>query len=160
MLFANNGSAENIRHSMTSALRALISNGGCGCPSLEAFKTRLDVALGSLVWWLLTLHIAWRLKMIIMVLFQSRPFYCSMIKVIWVRSLLHPLTETREIEQQLTSPAVVWNHRRPHISHNTKEPLLSAKWKMTFKADFQVWDLIQLWLNLLPRSQRIMLQCQ
>ena len=27
-------------------------------PSLEAFKARLDVALGSLVWWLLTLHIA------------------------------------------------------------------------------------------------------
>ena len=27
-------------------------------PSLEAFKVRLDVALGSLVWWLETLHIA------------------------------------------------------------------------------------------------------
>ena len=27
-------------------------------PSLEAFKVRLDVALGSLVWWLVTLHIA------------------------------------------------------------------------------------------------------
>ena len=27
-------------------------------PSLEAFKARLDVALGSLVWWLVTLHIA------------------------------------------------------------------------------------------------------
>ena len=27
-------------------------------PSLEAFKVRLDVALGSLVWWLATLHIA------------------------------------------------------------------------------------------------------
>ena len=26
--------------------------------SLEAFKARLDVALGSLVWWLVTLHIA------------------------------------------------------------------------------------------------------
>jgi len=26
-------------------------------PSLEAFKARLDVALGSLVWWLLTPHI-------------------------------------------------------------------------------------------------------
>ena len=26
--------------------------------SLEAFKARLDVALGSLVWWLATLHIA------------------------------------------------------------------------------------------------------
>ena len=30
--------------------------------SLEAFKARLDVALGSLVWWLATLHIAGGLK--------------------------------------------------------------------------------------------------
>ena len=28
-------------------------------PSLEAFKPRLDVALGSLGCWLATLHIAW-----------------------------------------------------------------------------------------------------
>ena len=27
-------------------------------PSLEAFKARLDVALGSLVWWLMTLAMA------------------------------------------------------------------------------------------------------
>ena len=27
-------------------------------PSLEAFKARLDVALGSLVCWLVTLHVA------------------------------------------------------------------------------------------------------
>ena len=27
-------------------------------PSLEAFKARLDVALGSLGWWLATLHTA------------------------------------------------------------------------------------------------------
>ena len=27
-------------------------------PFLEAFKARLDVALGSLVWWLATMHIA------------------------------------------------------------------------------------------------------
>jgi len=32
-------------------------------PSLEAFKARLDVALGSLVWWLATLHVAGRLKL-------------------------------------------------------------------------------------------------
>jgi len=49
-------------------------------PSLEAFKARLDVALGSLVWWLVTLHIAGGLK-----LddhhgpFQPRPFYDPMI---------------------------------------------------------------------------------
>ena len=29
-----------------------------GAPSLQALKARLDVALGSLGWWLLTLHIA------------------------------------------------------------------------------------------------------
>jgi len=33
-------------------------------PSLEAFKARLDVALGSLVWWLATLHIAGGLKLV------------------------------------------------------------------------------------------------
>ena len=32
-------------------------------PSLEAFKARLDVALGSLVWWLATLHVAVGLKL-------------------------------------------------------------------------------------------------
>jgi len=40
-------------------------------PSLEAFKAKLDVALGSLVWWLATLHTAGGLKlMIIVVLFN------------------------------------------------------------------------------------------
>ena len=40
-------------------------------PSLEAFKATLDVALDSLVWWLVTLHIAggWN-EMIIVVLFN------------------------------------------------------------------------------------------
>ena len=32
-------------------------------PSLEAFKARLDVALGSLVSWLVTIHIAGGLKL-------------------------------------------------------------------------------------------------
>jgi len=32
-------------------------------PSLEAFKARLDVALGSPVWWLVTLHMVGRLKL-------------------------------------------------------------------------------------------------
>ena len=32
-------------------------------PSLDAFKARLDVVLGSLVWWLATLHIAGGLKL-------------------------------------------------------------------------------------------------
>ena len=40
-------------------------------PSLEAVKARLDVALGSLVWWLVTLQMAgsWNM-MIVVVLFN------------------------------------------------------------------------------------------
>ena len=45
-------------------------------PSLEAFKARLDVALGSLVWWLVTLHIAGGLELDDHCgPFQPRPFY-------------------------------------------------------------------------------------
>ena len=48
-------------------------------PSLEAFKARLDVALGSLVWWLVILHIAGRLKLDDHCSpFQPRLFYDSM----------------------------------------------------------------------------------
>ena len=48
-------------------------------PSLEAFKARLDVALGSPVWWLVTLHIAGGLKLDDHCgPFQPRPFYDSM----------------------------------------------------------------------------------
>jgi len=36
---------------------------GGEAPSLEASKARLDVALGSLVWWLATLHRAGGLKL-------------------------------------------------------------------------------------------------
>jgi len=49
-------------------------------PSLEAFKARLDVALGRLVWWLATLHIAGGLKPDDHCgPFQPRPFYDFMI---------------------------------------------------------------------------------
>jgi len=49
-------------------------------PSLEAFKARLDVAPGSLVWWLATLHIAEGLKLDDHYgPFQPRLFYNSMI---------------------------------------------------------------------------------
>ena len=45
-------------------------------PSLEAFKARLDVALGSLVCWLVTLHKAGGLKFDDHCgPFQPRPFY-------------------------------------------------------------------------------------
>ena len=48
-------------------------------PSLEAFEARLDVALGRLVWWLATLHIAEGLKLDDHCgLFQPRPFCDSM----------------------------------------------------------------------------------
>jgi len=49
-------------------------------PSLEAFKARLDVALGSLVWGLATLHIAGGLKLNDHCgPSQPRPFYGSVI---------------------------------------------------------------------------------
>jgi len=45
-------------------------------PSLEAFKARLDVALGSLVCWLATLHVAGGLKLDDHCgPLQPRPFY-------------------------------------------------------------------------------------
>ena len=48
-------------------------------PSLEAFKARLDVALGSLVWWLVTLHVAEGLKLNDHCgPFQLRPLHDSM----------------------------------------------------------------------------------
>ena len=48
---------------------------GMSTPSLEIFKARLDVALGSLVWWLVTLHY---LKLDDHCgPFQPRPFYDS-----------------------------------------------------------------------------------
>jgi len=48
--------------------------------SLEALMARLDVALGSLVWWLATLHIAGGLKLDEHYgPFQPRPFCDSVI---------------------------------------------------------------------------------
>ena len=50
-------------------------------PSLEAFKARLDVALGSLVCWSATLHTAGGLKLNDHCgPFQPRPFYDSVIQ--------------------------------------------------------------------------------
>jgi len=51
-------------------------------PSLEAFKARLDVALGSLVCWLATLHVATGLKLSDHCgPFQPRAFYNSIFKL-------------------------------------------------------------------------------
>ena len=58
-------------------------------PSLEAFKARLDVALCSLVWWLVILHIAGGLKLDDHCgHFQPRPFYDSMIPPISASDVL------------------------------------------------------------------------
>ena len=63
-------------------------------PSLEAFKARLDVALGSLVWWLATLHIAGGLKLDGHCgPFQPRPFSDSMIPS---TSQFLPLTQSKK----------------------------------------------------------------
>ena len=52
-------------------------------PSLKTFRARLDVALGSLVSWLTTVHIAWGLKLDDQYgPFQPRPFYDPMILIL------------------------------------------------------------------------------
>ena len=55
-----------------------------GAPSLEAFKARLDVALGSRVWWLANLHVAGGLKLDDH--FQPRPFYDSVILIFYIKT--------------------------------------------------------------------------
>ena len=61
------------QHTIPSGADALnrLPKEAVDAPSLEAFKARLDVALGSLGWWLATLHIAggWN-EMILVVLFN------------------------------------------------------------------------------------------
>ena len=58
-----------------------------GAPSLEAFKTRLDVALDSLVWWLATVHIAGGLKLDDHCgPFQPKPFYDSFYDTFWLET--------------------------------------------------------------------------
>jgi len=65
----------------TAARQAKTSKEVVDAPSLEAIKARLDVALGSLVWWLVTLHIAGAVKLDEHCgPFQPRPFYDSMKK--------------------------------------------------------------------------------
>ena len=52
-----------------------------GAPSLEAFKARLDVALGSLVWWLVTLQIGGLKLDDHCGPFQPRPFYDTFVVI-------------------------------------------------------------------------------
>jgi len=64
-------------------------------PSLEAFKARLDVALGTLAWWLATLHIAGGLKIDDHCgPFQPRPFYDSTYLCIVSKLVLRSLGAT------------------------------------------------------------------
>ena len=53
-----------------------LSKEAVDAPFLEAFKARLDVALGSPGWWLVTLHMAGGIKLDHHCgPFQPRPFY-------------------------------------------------------------------------------------
>ena len=55
-----------------------LSKEAVDAPSLDAFKARLDVALGSLVWWLAAMHIVGGLKLNDLCgPFQPSPFYDS-----------------------------------------------------------------------------------
>ena len=58
-------------------------------PSLEALKARLDVAQGSLVYWLVTLHMAGWLKLDDNYgPFQPRPFYDFILPIPYILRLL------------------------------------------------------------------------
>ena len=67
------GEDGSVKDSRQTVLHRVLHQGGdalnrlpkeaVDAPSLEAFKARLDVALGSLVCWLATLHIAGSLKL-------------------------------------------------------------------------------------------------
>ena len=82
------GTKENFRKSCLEKKQRVVTHWNrlpkeaVDAPSLEALKARLDVALGSLVWWLATLHIAGGLKLEDHCSpFQPRPFYDSIMIV-------------------------------------------------------------------------------
>jgi len=67
---------EDIFHTEGGDALEQVAQGGCGCPIPGAFKARLDVALGSLVLWLVTVHTVGQLKLDDHYsFFQPRPFY-------------------------------------------------------------------------------------
>jgi len=70
-------------------------------PSLDAFKARLNVALGSLVWWLATLHITGELKLDDHCgPFQPRPFYGSFYDYSWCYKVLNTGTSAGRAVQK------------------------------------------------------------
>ena len=82
-------------------------------PSLEAFKARLDVALGSLVWWMETLHIAGGLKLDDHCgPFQPRPFYDSMIHLLFP-TVFHLLKPCAKGGMEKERGLYVWITRTP-----------------------------------------------
>jgi len=83
-------------------------------PSLEALKARLDVALGSLVCWLATLHIAEGLKLHYHCgPFQPRPFHDSMILLIPLVSV--PCTRNSPLPPT-PKPTALFPHALPQSS--------------------------------------------
>jgi len=101
-------------------------------PSLEAFKARLDVALGSLVWWLVTLHIAGGLKLDDHCgAFQSRPFCDSMILLLLfliAKPCYKLIILATSLHGVLTSvgPFLTWPHK---LDQPLQKAALSSLWK-------------------------------
>jgi len=79
-------------------------------PYPEAFKARLDVALGSLVWWLMTLPVAGGLKLDYLYgPLQPRPFYDSMENSHGVEFWGRPQNQTKHCESKLMFLACCWS---------------------------------------------------
>ena len=103
-------------------------------PSLEAFKARLDVALGSLVWWLATLHTAGGLKLDDHCgPFQPRPFYDSMNS----GSFLNNLVNNGKRHRCLTS-----NSRHGYLTSGLAWATLSEN--KLFWAVYKIYNLVSI----------------
>ena len=90
-------------------------------PSLEAFKARLDVALGSLVWWLATLHVAGGLKLNDHCgPFQPRPF-CDSMRILTV------FTFTVRILRHLTASNIVTINTENRGNRKIKQKAVSQR---------------------------------
>ena len=96
-------------------------------PSLQAFKARLDVALGSLVWWLATLHIAGGLKLDDHCgSFQPRSFCDSFYDLLVYLLCLaepvksHPVNASRSISIGLLTARGLSDQKPSYLLGNTK----------------------------------------
>ena len=87
-------------------------------PSLQAFKARLDVALGSLVWWLVTLHIAGGWNSLIIVVFfkpghsmisrEANCWYFGRFGLLWCDLSDPPVLSCETRELQCPGPLGCW----------------------------------------------------